>query len=106
MLSVEWGIPLAIALVAVGIRLLFKTSGVTFKSVIRSIVVAVFVGLLAAKYIFDTSSYSDGFKYIVIALMAILAEDIVEGLFRLGKKFREDPEKFIKSFIRSKGDRE
>ena len=107
MLSAEWGIPIAIALIAVGVRLLFSSSRITFPGIIRSIVVAVFVGLLAAKYIFDTQSYTDGVKYIVIALMAILSEDLVEGILRLGRKFNNDPEGFIKSFVRFiKGDRE
>jgi hypothetical protein len=99
-LAARLGIPLIIAFLAVGIRLLFSTSRVTFFGITRSILVAVFVGLLAANYVIDIPNevMGNGWKGIIIAAMAILAEDLVFGVRRLGRKFRIDPESFI-SFV-------
>lgn len=98
LLAAKWGIPITIALLAIGIRLLFTVARITPFGIFRSIIVSLFVGWLAANYLFGIPEISDGTKAVVIAFAAILAEDIVVGVFKLGGKFREDPESFLRYF--------
>lgn len=94
-LAAKYGMPSAIAVVAVACRLLFSSARWSLLGVVRGVLVGVFVGYLAGAYVYDLTSMSDGEKGIAIAVSAILAEDLFVAVLIVGRKIRENPLQFL-----------
>lgn len=90
-LAAKYGMPTAIAVVAVACRLLFSSARWSLLGVVRGVLVGVFVGYLAGAYVYDLASMSDGEKGIAIAVSAILAEDLFVAVLSVGRRIRENP---------------
>lgn len=101
-LAAEWGVPVAVALMAVGVRMLLTSEKWTLLGVVRGLAVGAFVGLLAALWVwdmqrielfwlFDVDPLTVGQKGAIIGLCAMMAEDLVVAAILIGRKLREDP---------------
>jgi Na+/proline symporter len=101
-LAVQWGVPIAIALVAVAVRLLFSADRMTVVGVLRGIVVGLFVGALTNLYISGMPDLTDGERGALIGLAVVLAEDLVVLLLRIGRKIRDNPESVIAAILRGR----
>lgn len=102
-LAVVWGVPIALALLAVGVRLLMSSDRITILGVVRGIVVGVFVGTVVGLYLSDVPDIGEGTRYAITAVSAVLAEDLIVGLMRIGKYIREHPHSIIDWFINRGG---
>lgn len=89
--AAKYGVPTAVALLAVAVRMLFSADRWTLLGIVRDVLVGLLVGHLAAMWVWDAPGLSQGEKGSVVAVCAILAADIVVALLSLGRKFREDP---------------
>lgn len=103
-LAVQWGIPLALALLAVGARLLMSTDRLTLIGILRGVVVGLFVGCLVNLYLSDVPTMGEGTRGALVGASAVLAEDLVVMLMRVGKYLRNRPETIIE-FILNRGSR-
>lgn len=104
-LTVRWGIPIAIALMAVGVRLLFSTDRLTRLGVARGVLVGIFVGSVVNLYLSDVQGMGEGTKGALVGIAAVLSEDLIFLVMAWGKKLREDPWAAI-SFIINRGRKE
>lgn len=93
------GLPIAIALLAAGVRLLFGNDRMTPLRVIRAVFVAAFVGSVSAMYLADIESLTEGERGAIIAVVAIIAEDIVLLILKFGKALRDNPSKVISAIL-------
>lgn len=91
-LAIQWGIPIALALMAVGARLLMSTDRLTVLGIVRGVVVGLFVGCAVNLYLSDITTIGDGTRGALVGAAAVLAEDVVVLLMRLGKYIRNRPE--------------
>jgi len=101
-LAIQWGIPLALAMLAVGARLLMSTDRLTLLGIIRGVVVGLFVGCLVNLYLTDVTSIGDGTRGAIVGAAAVLAEDLVVIMMRVGKYLRNRPETVL-DFIMNRG---
>lgn len=101
-LAVQWGIPIVLALLAVGARLLMSTDRLTLLGIVRGVVVGLFVGCAVNLYLTDISTIGDGTRGAIVGAAAVLAEDLVVILMRVGRYLRNRPETII-DFIITKG---
>jgi len=101
--SDRFGVTIVIALMAVGTRLLFASERWTALSVIRGVVVGLFVGLHTQMYLADlVPPLTDGVRGAAIALAAILAEDLVVLVLHIGRTVRNNPSHVIDLFLRNR----
>lgn len=103
-LALQWGIPLALALLAVGARLLMSTDRLTLLGIVRGVVVGLFVGCLVNLYLSDISTIGDGTRGAIVGAAAVLAEDLVVIMMRVGKYLRSRPETVLE-FILNRGNK-
>lgn len=101
-LAIQWGVPIAIALIAVAVRLLFSVRRLTLLGIARSIVVGVFVGSMVNLYLGDVSSMTDGARGAIVGVSAVLAEDLVVAMLVLGRRIRENPETILDYIFKGK----
>lgn len=101
-LAVQWGIPIVLALLAVGARLLMSTDRLTLIGILRGVVVGLFVGCAVNLYLTDITSIGDGTRGAIVGAAAVLAEDLVVIMMRVGRYLRNRPETII-DFIINRG---
>jgi uncharacterized membrane protein YczE len=89
--AAKYGVPTAIAVVAVSCRVLFSADRWTLLGITRDVLVGLFVGMLANEVVWELPNWTSGEKCVAIAVCAILAADIVSALLAFGRKLREDP---------------
>lgn len=99
-LVTQWGLPLFLALIAVSVRMLFSVDRVTFLGLCRGILVGIFVGSLANMYLVGIPTISDESRGALVGVAAILAEDLIIFLLRLGRRLRDDPDAILRFLFR------
>lgn len=101
--SDRFGVTVVIALMAVGTRLLFSAERWTVLSVVRGVVVGLFVGLHTQMYLADiVPPLADGVRGASIALAAILAEDLIMLVLYIGRSMRNNPSQIIDILLRNR----
>lgn len=101
-LAIQWGVPIAIALVAVAVRLLFSVNRLTLLGIARGVTVGLFVGSMVNLYLGDVEGMSDGTRGAIVGVSAVLAEDLIMALLAFGKRIREQPETLLEVIFRGK----
>jgi hypothetical protein len=94
-LAARWGVPVAIAFMAVACRIVLSADRWTLLGIMRGLTVGTLVGWLAIMWVWELPTMSLGMKGCIVGAAACLSEDIVIGLITLGKKLREDPASII-----------
>lgn len=101
-LAVKWGVPVAIAFMAVAVRMLLTADRWTLLGIVRGLAVGALIGWMAGLWVWDMDKitffwlidvdpFTSGQKGCVIGVFAMLAEDIFLAAILLGKKIRTDP---------------
>lgn len=98
-LAVKWGVPVAIAFMAVAARMLLSADRWTLLGLVRGFMVGTLIGCLAILWVWDMDTLSLGMKGCIVGGAATLAEDIFIGFLTVGKKIRNDPLAVIDAFI-------
>lgn len=88
--AARWGVPVAVALLAIAVRAVLSTERATLLGLSRTILGGLFVGALTNLYLVD-SGLSDGVRGAVVGGSALIAEDVVLAVLRLARRLREDP---------------
>jgi hypothetical protein len=101
-LALQWGLPIAIALMAVAVRLFFRADKLTLFGVVRGVVIGLFVGAMANLALGDIAGLSDGERGAIIGVMVVLAEDLIAAVLSLGHQIRKHPECIIDYVLRGK----
>lgn len=101
-LVIQWGLPIVIAVCAVGIRFFFSAERLTLLGVIRGILAGIFVGTIGAMALSDIDSLSDGMKGAIIGGLVIVSEYFLVGMLKLAQIFKDDPAKLIRIFMGKK----
>jgi hypothetical protein len=96
----EIGLLCLIGILAVWGRLLLTLEKVTVIHFIRVSVTGGFVGLLLGVGFMDDVNFAPWFKYLVFGIAVSLAEDLMAGIFNVGRQWRDDPQSFIRLFRR------
>ena len=99
--AAKWGVPIAVALLAIATRALLSTEKATLLGLARTVVVGLFVGAVVNLYLADTTWLTDGQRGAVVGVAAVVAEDVVLFLMRLVRRLREDPLAFTNWLITS-----
>lgn len=92
----DHGWPFAVAVIAVALRLLVTGARLTFFGTIRALIIGGIVGYAVGGAV-EESAIAMGWEYgqrtgqMIIAVAAILADDLVMAVILLGKKLRNDP---------------
>lgn len=89
-----------IGILAVWGRLLLALERVTLIHFMRVSVTGGFVGLLLGVGFMDDITFSPWFKYLVFGIAVSLAEDLMAGIFNVGKQWRDDPQSILRMFRR------
>ncbi len=95
--AAKYGVPTAVAVVAVSCRVLFSADRWTLLGIVRDVLVGLFIGMLANELVWELPGWTSGEKCVAIAVGAILASDIVVALLAFGRKLREDPLSIIET---------
>ena len=98
----QWGVPLAIAVVAALVRMIAIAERPTLLAVVRGVLVGVFVGAVVNLYLTDLVSVGPGARGAIVGVAAILSEDLVIGLIKLGRAVRDNPELLLPPAWRGK----
>lgn len=97
-----WGTPIVIALLAVGARLFFSQNRFAVMDVFRGIFVGLFVGIEANLYLMDLTELSPGIRAALVGFAAVIAEDLLAVMIRIGKRIQEHPDAIIDRIINRK----
>jgi len=97
----EWGVPLAIAFLAVGVRLVMSMERQTLGGILRGIFIGLFVGSLANLAISDYD-FGYGTQGALVGLFVVVSEDLIVAQIKMGKYIRSHPEKIL-DFIINRG---
>lgn len=100
-LAMEWGVPLVIAILAVGVRLVMSVERQTIGGILRGIFIGLFVGSMANLY-FSDYDLGYGTKGALIGLCVVISEDLIVALIKIGKYIRNHPENVV-DFIINRG---
>ncbi len=92
----DHGWPFAVAVIAVAIRLLVTGARLTFFGTLRALIIGGIVGYAVGGVVEETAitmgwQYGERTGQMIIAVSAILADDLVMAIILLGKKLRDDP---------------
>jgi hypothetical protein len=98
----QWGVPIALAVLAVSVRLILSVNRVTILGFVRAVTVGVFVGSVVNLYLGDIESMSDGTRGAIVGVAAVLAEDLTVALLALGKQVRERPTALLDILLRGR----
>jgi hypothetical protein len=90
-LAIRWGVPVAIAFMAVAVRIVMSADRWTLIGVARGLMVGTLVGWIAILWVWELNTMSLGMRGCIVGASACLAEDVVMGLLTIGKKLRDDP---------------
>ena len=97
-LAVEWGVPLAIALLAIGARQLMASDRLTVFGIARGVFVGLFVGALVNLYLGDMD-IKEGTRGAIVGVCAVLSEDFLVLAMRIGKIIRDNPQAVIEYLL-------
>ena len=89
-IGLEWGIPLAIAILAVGARAAINAERATLVGVIRSIITGLFVGVEVNLYLL-TTDFSQEWRGALVGLAAAISNELLIALIAIGKTIAKDP---------------
>lgn len=103
--AIKWGVPVAIAFLAIGVRLLFSANKLTVIGIARGVIVGLFVGSVVNLYLIDIPEIRDGMRGAIVGVSVILAEDLIQAVFVLGKSIRNNPEQLFSIIFRKGGGR-
>ena len=97
-LAVEWGVPLAIALLAIGARQLMASDRLTVFGIARGVFAGLFVGALVNLYLGDMD-IKEGTRGAITGVCAVLSEDFLVLAMRIGKIIRDNPQAVIEYLL-------
>lgn len=89
-----WGLPVALALLAIGARLSVSPERITLPGVVRGLVLGVFVGCVTNAWLLN-STMSHGERGALVGICAVIAEDLVFAMLLIGKRIRKNPDAFL-----------
>lgn len=101
-LAIQWGLPVAIMLVAVAVRLFFSADKLTMIGITRGLVIGLFVGAMVNLALSDVIWLGDGARGALVGVAVVLAEDLIVALLSLGRQIRKHPEQLIELLLRGK----
>ena len=97
-LAVEWGVPLAIALLAIGARQVMASDRLTVFGIARGVFAGLFVGALVNLYLGDMD-IKEGTRGAIVGVCAVLSEDFLVLAMRIGKIIRDNPQAVIEYLL-------
>ena len=80
-LAYEWGIPLAISLLAVGARYCINADRASLTGIIRAAIIGIFVGMEVNLYLLDGAVVSQELRGAIVGVAAVLAHEVFYWLF-------------------------
>lgn len=98
----QWGVPIAIAVLAVSVRLILSVNRLTILGFLRAVTVGLFVGSVVNLYLGDIETMSDGTRGAIVGVAAVLAEDLTVALLAVGKQVRERPALLLELLFRGR----
>lgn len=90
-IAIEWGVPLALAILAVGARYCINAERFTVIGVIRASVIGLFVGAEINLYLLSINSLGAEERGALVGLSVILAQEILLVGIKAGKVAFKDP---------------
>ena len=89
-----WGLPVALALLAIGARLAISPERITLPGVVRGLILGVFVGCVTNAWLLN-STMSHGERGALVGVCAVIAEDLVFAILLIGKRIRKNPDAIL-----------
>lgn len=101
-IALEWGVPLAIAVLAVGARAAINPERATVTSVVRAILIGLFVGVEVNLYLLTTDIPQE-WRGAVVGLAAALSNELLIGAIKAGQRVAQDPTSLIRWLVNKGG---
>lgn len=101
-IAYEWGIPIAISLLAVGARYCINADRASFAGIVRAIVIGVFVGVEVNLYLLDGATVSQEMRGAIVGVSAALSHELFLMVIRMFRMVSKDP-KSVLDFLINRG---
>lgn len=101
-IGLEWGVPIALAILAVGARTAINAERATLVGVIRAVIIGIFVGVEVNLYLLTTDVPQE-WRGAIVGLAAAISNELLIGLISIGKTIAKDPASAIRWFINRGG---
>ena len=102
-LTYEWGIPIAISLLAVGARYCINADRISFTGIIRAAIIGVFVGIEVNLYLLDGAAISSEMRGAIVGVAVALAHEIFLLVILMFKAASKDPKAVLANLINRGG---
>lgn len=99
-LAYEWGIPIAISLLAVGARYCINADRASFVGIIRAAIIGVFVGIEVNLYLLDTAAMTRG---AIVGIAAALAHEIFLLVMLMFRAASKNPKALLANLLNHRG---
>lgn len=84
-------LPIVVILAIYVLRLSITNARKNWSYLFRQAIVSLVIGLLTYKYLLDRDDLTEGFILVLVAFFAFLADDIIQGISRVGYRMHYDP---------------
>ena len=102
-LTYEWGIPIAISLLAVGARYCINADRASLTGIIRAAIIGIFVGMEVNLYLLDGAVVSQELRGAIVGVAAALAHEVFLLVILMFKAASKDPKAALANLINQCG---
>ena len=102
-LAYEWGIPVAISLLAVGARYCINADRASLTGIIRAAIIGIFVGMEVNLYLLDGAVVSQELRGAIVGVAAALTHEVFLLVILMFKAASKDPKAVLANLINRGG---
>ena len=102
-LAYEWGIPIAISLLAVGARYCINADRASFTGIIRAAIIGVLVGIEVNLYLLDGAAISQEMRGAIVGVAVALAHEIFLLVILMFRAASKNPKAVLANLINRGG---
>ena len=102
-LAYEWGIPIAISLLAVGARYCINADRASLTGIIRAAIIGVFVGIEVNLYLLDDAAISPEMRGAIVGVAVALAHEIFLLVILMFRAASKNPKAVLANLINRGG---
>ena len=102
-MAYEWGIPIAISLLAVGARYCINADRASIAGIVRAVIIGVFVGTEVNLYLLDGEMLSQEMRGAVVGVAAALSQEVFLLVVSMFKAVSKDPKALLDYLVNRGG---
>lgn len=102
-LAYDWGLPIAISLLAVGARYCINADRASFAGIVRAVIIGLFVGVEVNLYLLDGTGLSQEIRGAIVGIAAALSQEVFLLVIRMFKVVSKDPKAAMDFLLNREG---